>query len=443
MHKRHTEADHQVAKLEIAPQRRQATDLARHHERLDLPLQPERLLAATPVRSAFPEPFDFDVADGLGDPLGGARLRRPEEDLGRGLRQHRFGVVAVPGLELTAALEPEHDGVVGLAVLGDRGVQLRQALETRQLVEDEPRASGMGLALVHQAQDERVEPEADQRHQARPRFRGAREKEPAGAAIGPRRGTPSTGGVALRREQQQGVRHHVQGGEDPAALRRRLAIDHGGVRRAGEAPIEFLLMAQPERELLRRRPQREEIREDATGPFGEERVLVVAIREQRGRERQRLRLMAPLVARTPKRAAGIERIENHVVPVRPVELPGVFQCGVVHDRGLATGLELLEDLANEGGLAGPRIAHDQQVTRFDRAGHAEPSGPPMDGRLPEPDALGPEPPRELGNGHEFGPFEPAAMTTRPRPGEVHAEARSPRRRRRPPPHSWRRRGPGR
>ena len=66
-----------------------------------------------------------------------------KKDLRRGLRQHGLGVVAVSGFQLTAALEAEHDGVVGLAVLRDGGVQLRQPLQTREFVEDEPRAPWM------------------------------------------------------------------------------------------------------------------------------------------------------------------------------------------------------------------------------------------------------------------------------------------------------------
>jgi integrase len=46
--------------------------------------------------------------------------------------------VAVPRFELTPALEAEHDWIVGLAVLRDRRVELRQPLQTRELVQHEP-----------------------------------------------------------------------------------------------------------------------------------------------------------------------------------------------------------------------------------------------------------------------------------------------------------------
>jgi len=51
--------------------------------------------------------------------------------------------VSVPRLDLTAALESEDGRIVELAVLGDGGMQLWETLQTRQLVEDEPDASGV------------------------------------------------------------------------------------------------------------------------------------------------------------------------------------------------------------------------------------------------------------------------------------------------------------
>ena len=66
-------------------------------------------LAAAALRSAFGEPFDLDVPDGVGDPLRGVRFARAKKDLRRRLREHRLGVVAVAGFELTASLEAEHD----------------------------------------------------------------------------------------------------------------------------------------------------------------------------------------------------------------------------------------------------------------------------------------------------------------------------------------------
>src|SRR5262245_33431666 len=99
--------------------------------------------------------------------------------------------MAVASLELTATLKSEDHWVVGLAVLGNRGVQLREPLQTRQFVEDEPRPARMGLPLIHQAQDERVEPQADQGHEAGTRFRRARDKEPPRTAGRPRGGAPA------------------------------------------------------------------------------------------------------------------------------------------------------------------------------------------------------------------------------------------------------------
>ena len=97
----------------------------------------------------------------------------PQKDLRGRLRQHGLGVVAVAGFELAAALEAEDERIVRLAVFGDGGVQLWEPLQAGELVEDKPRATGMGLPLVHESQDQGVQPEADQGHEAGARFRRA------------------------------------------------------------------------------------------------------------------------------------------------------------------------------------------------------------------------------------------------------------------------------
>ena len=117
-----------------------------------LALESVTLLPAVALRTAFREAFDLDLANRVGNPLRGMRFARAQEDLRRRLREHGLGVAAVPALELTSALKPEHEGIAELPVLGYRRMELRQPLEARELVDDEPHGFVIRLSLV-QAQD--------------------------------------------------------------------------------------------------------------------------------------------------------------------------------------------------------------------------------------------------------------------------------------------------
>ena len=311
MDERETQAHDEVADLEIPAQRREPGNLTRHHERLDLAFEPVALLAAARARPAFPQALDFDLTDRVGDPLRRVRLTGAEEDLGRRLGEHGFGVVAVPRLKLAASLETEDHWVVRFPVLGDRGVQLRQTLQARELVQDEPRRMRPGLPLIHQAQHQQVQPQAGERDEPRACFGRAGQEQPAvGPGRGPRRGTPAMRRVTRRGQELERIRHHVEGGEDPAPLGRRLSIDHRGVRGAGEAAVDLVFVTEPPGELFGRRPQRQQVREDAPGRFGEERVLMVSIRKERRGQCQRFSLVPPLIARRPIRTARVERVQQ-------------------------------------------------------------------------------------------------------------------------------------
>jgi hypothetical protein len=115
-----------------------------------LPFQAETALPVLALRAALAHPLDFDLADGVRDPLRRVRLAGAEKDLGRRLRKHRLGIVAVPGFELAPALEPQHDRIVRLPVFRDSGVQLRQPLQARELVEDEPHGLTTRLSPIHE-----------------------------------------------------------------------------------------------------------------------------------------------------------------------------------------------------------------------------------------------------------------------------------------------------
>jgi hypothetical protein len=84
-------------------------------------------------------------------------------------------------------------------------------------------------------------------------------------------------------------------------LRGRLSVDDRRVRRAVNAPIQLLVMTQPPGQFLGGRPECQQVRKNAPRTFGEERILVDAIRKERRRQRERSGLVAQLVARTPVR----------------------------------------------------------------------------------------------------------------------------------------------
>jgi hypothetical protein len=72
------------------------------------------------------------------------RFTRAQEDFRRGLREHGFGVVTVPRLELAAPLETHDYRVVRFPVFGDGRVQLWESLQARELVQHEHVGCGRG-----------------------------------------------------------------------------------------------------------------------------------------------------------------------------------------------------------------------------------------------------------------------------------------------------------
>jgi hypothetical protein len=320
-------------------------------------------------------------------------------------------------------LEAEHHRIVRLTVFGHGRVELREPLQAGELVEDEPDRPMTGWAAVHQPQHEHLEPQARKRDETDARLGRAREKQPSAPVASPRCGTPAPGRLGFARQQLQRVRHHVERGQDAAALRRRLSVDDRGVRRRSHALIELLVMTQPRRQFFGGRPEREQVREDAPRAFGEERIFIGAIGKERRRQRQRFRLVTELVAGAPIRRPGVDRIEDHVAAFGPVELRCVFQCRVVHDGRVAAVLQLLEDLSNQRRLAGPGVAHDKQMARLDRTWNledaldAEQPGRQR-GPLNKPDAVRARAAIESARGHQLGSLQPAAVATRARPLDI-------------------------
>ena len=60
-----------------------------------------------------------------------------------------------------------------------------------------------------------------------------------GPGVRPDRGAPAARGVLLCRQEFEGVGHHVERGQHAASLGRRLAVDHRGVGRPGQSPVDL------------------------------------------------------------------------------------------------------------------------------------------------------------------------------------------------------------
>ena len=199
-------------------------------------------------------------------------------------------------------------------------MQLRQTLQAGQLIQHKPGGTGSWLSLIHQPQHQSVQPQAREGHEPRARLRRAGEKQPARRGLRPLGGAPSAGRVTFGGQELERVRHHIERREHAAALVRRLPVDHRGIRRPGQSPVDLVLVTEPPGQLFGGRFQRQQMREDASRRLGEEGILVVPVREERRRERERLGFVPPFIARTPVRTAGIERVEDEVTAFGRVEL---------------------------------------------------------------------------------------------------------------------------
>jgi len=104
-----------------------------------------------------PYPLDFLFSYGVADPFRGVRLARTPGRFRRGratssppLRAHERT------FQLAASLKTQHHRIVGLAVLRDRRVQLRQPLQGRLVRQNDHTATRTHPALIHQAQHQHV-----------------------------------------------------------------------------------------------------------------------------------------------------------------------------------------------------------------------------------------------------------------------------------------------
>ena len=149
--------------------------------------------------------------------------------------------------------------------------------------------------------------------------------------------------------------------ENAGALGWSAGVNHGGELGPGEPPVDLGGSLKPRCDVGSRRLEREQSREHPSGRFNEKPVVAAFVRKQRLREGKRLRLVLHFISRRPVRHSAIERIQNLVTAVGLVELRRELKRRVVDDRCLASIGDLLEELSDQRRLAGPCVAHQEEV----------------------------------------------------------------------------------
>ena len=342
----------------------QAGDFRVHHQRLDLALQREVFARAGAVEVGLPQPLDLDFADGVRHPLGGLWLRGFQEDFGGRLREHHLGHVAVDELKLGLALEAKHKRVLRFPVLGDGGVELRQALQAGQLVQHKPDRVLAFLRFIQETQNQQVNPQTMQRTQclALAGFRG--KEDPALPVLGPIGGGPMIRRFVFARQHPQAVGDQSERGQDAVALLLRALRNHHRHLGILDAAVDLVGVRHPLDQLLGRGAEGQQMGEDFLRRLGEKLALLIRGRlvERRGNGLG-FGTAAQLLGRPPIGAAGIQRIQNDVA-VAVIEPLNELAGRVVHDGRMAPFFDLQEQLHDEPGLARARIAHQLDVLPF-------------------------------------------------------------------------------
>jgi hypothetical protein len=78
---------------------------------------------------------------------------------------------------------------------------LRKTLQTFKAIEDDPDRARAALSRVHKTNEQRVQPQTNERAQTLADLSPARQKEPAITLEGPIGGAPPAHSLALRREK--------------------------------------------------------------------------------------------------------------------------------------------------------------------------------------------------------------------------------------------------
>src|ERR1700761_2757305 len=92
--------------------------------------------------------LELGLSNELAQMSGRARLARSENDIGIGLTEYRLGFFAVQSVQLAHALESENNRVVGLALLRQSRMKLRECIEGCKLIENHPDARFSWIVLA-------------------------------------------------------------------------------------------------------------------------------------------------------------------------------------------------------------------------------------------------------------------------------------------------------
>src|ERR1700734_1548715 len=99
-------------------------------------------------------------------------------------------------------------------------MELRQPLQTGQFVNHEPDWFLVRHGLIQESQDQRVDPEADERAEGFAHGRARGNEYPATPRLSPFGGRPDRGCLALFRKQPKAICTHIEGAENTSSLLR-------------------------------------------------------------------------------------------------------------------------------------------------------------------------------------------------------------------------------
>src|ERR1035441_6936998 len=234
-----------VAVFEKASKIVKTGNLRWQNERLGLPVEREVSSRARALVMGFAQPLDLNLADSFADPFRSPWLGGAEEDFRSGLREHGLGIFPVAGLHLATSLKAKDDRVLRLAILGDGGMKLRQPLQAGQLVDDEPDRFLVRHGLVQEAQNERVNPQTDERAKRLAHGWPRRDEDPTAPRFCPIGRCPDRGCLVLLGQKPEAVRAHIERSENSCPLLRSLRINEHPILRSLDAAVDLGRIGHP------------------------------------------------------------------------------------------------------------------------------------------------------------------------------------------------------
>src|SRR5271154_5913968 len=126
--------------------------------------------------------------------------------------------MTVDHLKLGLTLKAKNERVLRLSVFCDRSMQLRQTLQTRQLVQHEPDRMLALFRFIQETQYEQVNPETMKRTQGLAFAGFRRNKDPSFAVFCPFGCSPMTSGLLFPWKHSQAIGNQTEGGQNAVPL---------------------------------------------------------------------------------------------------------------------------------------------------------------------------------------------------------------------------------